>query len=210
MTTATDGRRRVPRAEREEEMLEAATRFFAARGFRNVSMDAIAAESGITKPMLYSYFGSKDGLFLACVERASAELRAEVRAAGLDAPAPDVGLYRGYVAVMRFVQENDELWSLLFPRGPESSGTFAAAGARAHDEMAALLAELIGALAELRGAAVEPDVLAHAMTGATIAVGTWSRGRDEPPEAHARRLMDVTWVGLRDLVEGESWSPPDG
>jgi AcrR family transcriptional regulator len=177
MATATDNRRRVPRAEREEQMVEAATALFAAHGFASVAMDAIAAACGITKPMLYSYFGSKDGLFLACVERASAELRAEVRAAGLGAPAPDVGLYRGYVAVMRFAQENEELWSLLYPHGPDERGTFAAAGARAHDDMAALLAELIGALAALRGSgdAVEPEPLAHMITGATIAIGSWSR-----------------------------------
>src|SRR5688500_12358608 len=62
-------RRQVPRAEREEQMLAAATQLFAERGYANVPMDAIATQTGITKPLLYSYFGSKEGLYAACIRR---------------------------------------------------------------------------------------------------------------------------------------------
>ena len=210
---ATTGptRRRLPRAEREEQMVAAATRIFAGRGFHAASMDEIAEASGITKPMLYAYFDSKEGLFLACVEKGSRELRAQVRAAALAAPTPERALYDGLVAVMRFVDDNDELWSVLYPHGPASSGTFAAAAARAHDEMSALLTELMTMLATRRGVtdevALESEPLAHALTGATIALGTWSRGRDEPVELHALRLMNFAWMGLGDMIEGELWLP---
>jgi AcrR family transcriptional regulator len=205
-------RRRVPRAVREEQMVEAAIGIFAARGFHSASMDEIAEASGITKPMLYAYFDSKEGLFLACVEKGSRELRAQVREAALGAPTPQQALYRGLVAVMRFVEENGELWAVLYPHGPGSSGTFSEAAARAHDEMSALLAELMTMLATRRGVAeevaLESEPLAHALTGATIAVGTWSRGRDEPAELHALRLMNFAWMGLGDLIAGELWLPP--
>ena len=214
--TATTGspRRRVPRAEREEQMVTEATRIFAARGFHAASMDEIAEASGITKPMLYAYFDSKEGLFLACVERGSAELRAQVRAAALAAPTPERALYDGLVAVMRFVEDTEELWSVLYPHGPSSSGTFAAAAARAHDEMSALLTELMTMLATRRGVAdevaLESEPLAHALTGATIALGTWSRGRGEPAELHALRLMNFAWKGLGDMLEGDLWLPGEG
>jgi AcrR family transcriptional regulator len=52
-----------------EEILDAATDVFAAEGFDRANMDAIAARAGITKPTLYSRFGSKEGLFAAAVER---------------------------------------------------------------------------------------------------------------------------------------------
>jgi AcrR family transcriptional regulator len=207
-------RRRVPRAVREEQMVEAAIGIFAARGFHSASMDEIAEASGITKPMLYAYFDSKEGLFLACVEKGSRELRAQVREAALGAPTAEQGLYRGLVAVMRFVEDNGELWAVLYPHGPGSGGTFAEAAARAHDEMSALLTELMTMLAERRGVAqdvaLESEPLAHALTGATIAVGTWSRGRDEPAELHALRLMNFAWMGLGDLIAGELWLPPPG
>ena len=47
-------------------MIEAASGLFAEHGFGGVSMDDIAKASGITKPMLYAYFDSKEGLFAAC------------------------------------------------------------------------------------------------------------------------------------------------
>ena len=51
-------------------MLDAAERVFSASGFHGASMDAIAAEAGISKPMVYNYFGSKEGIYLAYLARA--------------------------------------------------------------------------------------------------------------------------------------------
>ncbi|MCF4167627.1 TetR/AcrR family transcriptional regulator [Zavarzinia compransoris] len=61
--------RRVPRAEREAQMLKAAAGLFATQGYHATSMDDVAAACGVTKPMVYSYFGSKDGLITALLER---------------------------------------------------------------------------------------------------------------------------------------------
>ena len=55
-------------------MLDAAERVFSATGFHGASMDAIAAEAGISKPMLYNYFGSKEGIYLAYLSRAGRDL----------------------------------------------------------------------------------------------------------------------------------------
>ncbi|WP_420426924.1 TetR/AcrR family transcriptional regulator [Algiphilus sp.] len=63
-------RKRVPRAVREPQMLDAATEVFSERGFHAASMDDIAAKVDVTKPMLYAYFGSKEGLYRAAVQRA--------------------------------------------------------------------------------------------------------------------------------------------
>ena len=75
----TRGTRKVPREVREQQMLEAAESAFAARGFHAASVDAIAEASGITKPMVYAYFGSKEGLYRACMQRARARLLAALR-----------------------------------------------------------------------------------------------------------------------------------
>ncbi|TMK38605.1 MAG: helix-turn-helix transcriptional regulator [Actinobacteria bacterium] len=51
-------------------MLDVADAVFAERGYHGASMDDIARRVGVTKPMLYNYFGSKQGLYLAGVQRA--------------------------------------------------------------------------------------------------------------------------------------------
>ena len=52
------GTKRLPRAVREQQMLDAAVQMFSVNGYHETSMDAIAAEAQISKPMLYLYYGS--------------------------------------------------------------------------------------------------------------------------------------------------------
>ena len=63
------GTKRLPRAVREQQMLDAAVQMFSVNGYHETSMDAIAAEAEISKPMLYLYYGSKEELFGACLDR---------------------------------------------------------------------------------------------------------------------------------------------
>ena len=59
------GTKRLPRAVREQQMLDAAIKVFSRNGFYETSMDAVAREAQISKPMLYLYYGSKDELVVA-------------------------------------------------------------------------------------------------------------------------------------------------
>ena len=61
------GTKRLPRAVREQQMLDAAIKVFSRNGFYETSMDAVAREAQISKPMLYLYYGSKDELFAAAL-----------------------------------------------------------------------------------------------------------------------------------------------
>ncbi|GAB1478703.1 HTH-type transcriptional regulator RutR [Paracoccaceae bacterium] len=58
-------RREQNRAARTQRILEAALKVFAATGYTGTTMDAVAAEAGLTKPTLYQYFASKELLFQA-------------------------------------------------------------------------------------------------------------------------------------------------
>src|SRR5688500_19307159 len=110
-------RRRMPRAERELQMVAEARARFSTRGFAAVSVDELAAAVGVTKPMVYSDFGSKEGLFAAAVEQAGAELRASVARAAREDQPPDERIWHGLLAVFAFVDESAEAWDLLYPAG---------------------------------------------------------------------------------------------
>jgi AcrR family transcriptional regulator len=84
--TAT--RSRIPRAERERRILDAAVREFDRHGFRQASMERIAQGAGITKALVYQYFASKEGVYTACVERGRAEMFERMREAA-QAAGPD-------------------------------------------------------------------------------------------------------------------------
>ena len=68
------GTKGVPRADREQQILDAAVAEFGGRGYAHASMALIAQRAGISKPLIYEYFGSKEGLYLACLSRAGTHL----------------------------------------------------------------------------------------------------------------------------------------
>jgi AcrR family transcriptional regulator len=70
--------RRLPRAQRREQILTAATEAFARSGFAATSLEDIAAEAGITRVILYRHFDSKTDLYQAVLDRMCARLDAHV------------------------------------------------------------------------------------------------------------------------------------
>lgn len=84
-TTHRTADQQSPADQRRRELLEAADRVVLRDGPK-ASMNAIAAEAGITKPILYRHFGDKGGLYRALATRHTDALLSALRAA-LDAPA---------------------------------------------------------------------------------------------------------------------------
>jgi AcrR family transcriptional regulator len=156
-------RRRLPRKEREELMLQAAGRAFAARGFHAASMDAIAADAGVSKPMLYRYFGSKEQLYAAYVRATGNELVDRIRAPETRGQPADVRLRAGLRAFLSYVAARRAGWAVLHS---ETTAPTHAAIAR---EVAELRERIIRILITLF--ADEP--FAHAFAGAAESLATW-------------------------------------
>lgn len=85
METGQREDQRTATQRRRTELLEAAERVVLRDG-PEASMNAIAAEAGITKPILYRHFGDKSGLYRALAKRHTDALLATLRTA-LDSPA---------------------------------------------------------------------------------------------------------------------------
>jgi AcrR family transcriptional regulator len=179
-------------------MVAAAERLFSERGYHGTSMDEIATASGISKPMLYDYFGSKEGLFLACVERARGRLFEEIAGAVRGADEAEAALRAGVEAFLRFADEQRETWTVLFGEG----GRFNEAAAAIRAEQAGLIAQL---LRELPGWEREPDAeeldaLAHIFVGAAEAIAFWAVARPGITlDRVAGHLMAVLWPVVREL-----------
>src|SRR5919199_873681 len=161
---ATAPRKRVPRPEREQQMLEAADRVFARRGYAAASMDEIAAEVGVTKPMLYAYFGSKEGLYLASVQRAGEMLAERLRDSAEGGPAER--LQAGVRAFFAFVDERRSSWAVLYREASAGGGPVAARVASLRGAIAATVSQLFAEMADEGTDGLEPDPLAHALVGA--------------------------------------------
>ena len=97
-STATGTRKRTARthdaARTREDILAVARRAFARDGFNGARVDAIAARTSTTKRMIYYYFGGKEQLYIAVLERAYAEIRAAEAGLHLEALSPEVAIRR--------------------------------------------------------------------------------------------------------------------
>ena len=70
MTNPTAGnnhRKRMTGRERREQLLDIGRKLFAERGFEGTSVEEIAAQAGVSKPVVYEHFGGKEGLYAVVV-----------------------------------------------------------------------------------------------------------------------------------------------
>lgn len=183
-------------------MLEVAGRVFAVEGYHGASMDEIAVGVGVTKPMLYAYFGSKDGLYSAYMDRVGADLLAAMDAAVDPALAPANQVLASMTAFLGFVDEHRPGWAVLQRELASGAGAVAADVARVRAaivrRMAALLAsELDATLA---------DALAHGFVGAGELLAAWWLDHPDATRSEmAARIMEVGWIGVGGVLEGRRW-----
>lgn len=180
--------RRMPRPERERQMLEVAGRSFAARGFHAVSMDEIAARAGISKPMLYHYFGSKEGLYVAYVRQQGSALLAGMRNATEPDASPAERLWEGTLAFLGYVDEHRPGWALLYREAVNQGGPLAAEIAGLRAGIAAIVHRLFLRVAGADGGGTS-EALAHAFVGAGESVANWWLEHPDEPREHVAQLL---------------------
>lgn len=192
---------RVPRAVREQQVLAVAESLFAERGYRGASMDELASRVGVSKPVVYDLVGSKESLYLRCVERAGRALAEVVSTAALTETDPEERMRAGAVAFLRFVAEEQGGWDLLLTAGPEPGAEPILA---IREQQSALLTVLTRETVE--GLGVELDewriaALAHALNGAFEGLAYWWReNRDVPPEELVDWITALFYPGIRALA----------
>ncbi len=188
-------RRRVTREQRDRQILDAAVAVFAERGYQATSMDAVAELVGVTKPVLYDHFGSKEGLLLGCVARARAELLEVTTTAAAGASSPEQMLRLGFRAFFDYLDSHAPAWTLLYQETalPVGSAADALEGIRAQqtDFIAALLAAQ-----DPTADARRVQAWAQVMVGACERLALWRRGSEVTAAQATEYLMDLVWSGI--------------
>ena len=189
-------RRRMSRAAREQQMLDVAEEVFGERGYQATSMDEIAERCGVSKPMLYEYFGSKDGLLVACVTRSKAELLDVTQKAMAGAATPEDVLWRGMVAYFSFIDAHSDSFAMLLREPTAASPETAEAVEATRRQQSALIA---GVLATFAPSAPADAIEAYTqiIMGASERMALWLTSRpDVSAEDAARHMTDYGRQGL--------------
>jgi AcrR family transcriptional regulator len=112
-------RKRLTLEQRRSRILAAATRIFAHKGYDGASMSGIATAAGITKPVLYDHFASKDELFETLLRSIRDGLLAKGRTIGQSSAGDDVKFRSAIDAFFAFVEAQPDAAKILLivPQG---------------------------------------------------------------------------------------------
>ncbi|MEU6641978.1 helix-turn-helix domain-containing protein [Saccharomonospora sp. NPDC046836] len=190
----------MPRAQRERQMVEIAEIVFAERGYSAASMDDIADRVGVSKPMLYEYFNSKEGLLLACISEARAQLRHVTEQAVAGATDAQDAMRRGLQAFFVFIRERRQAWALVRHEstliGTSAAQEIEATRQQQTDLIAALMT---GYFDDADAGRVE--AAAEFVVGGCERLAIWcERHEDVTPEVATQHAMDLLWYGLERLA----------
>jgi AcrR family transcriptional regulator len=204
---AAGGTKRLPRAVREQQMLDAAVQMFSANGYHETSMDAIAAQAQISKPMLYLYYGSKEELFGACLSRELSRFIEAVRADVDIKGSPREVLRRTIGSVLHYIDANRASWIVLYTQATSSQ-----AFAHTVREGRGRIIDLVARLLETGTRHPVPDtdfhMMAVALVGAGEAVAARVSAGDADVDEAAELLINLFWRGLKGASAEKDPAPP--
>src|ERR1700747_941673 len=163
---------RVPRKVRRTQLLELGEQLFMEKGYGGFSIDDLCRAAGVSRPIVYEHFGSKDGIYIACLRRIRSELEHALLAAAGDGSDLLSTVQNAAEAWFSIVQRDPRRWSLVY------GGTTGLVGPLA-DQLAELrditVAHIGLVLRQYAPDASEEEVTlwAHSVSGAGEQLGRW-------------------------------------
>ncbi|GAA1917422.1 TetR/AcrR family transcriptional regulator [Streptantibioticus ferralitis] len=197
--SARRGRRvRMTGKERREQLLDIGRALFAERGFEGTSVEEIAHQAGVSKPVVYEHFGGKEGLYAVVVDREMRVLLDMVTSA-LTGGHPRELLEQAAFALLDYIEQSTDGFRILVRDSPvaQSTGTFASL----ISDIATQVEDILGLEFKQRGfdAKLAP-MYAQALVGMVALTGQWWLDARRPKKAEvAAHLVNLAWNGLSGL-----------
>jgi AcrR family transcriptional regulator len=203
-------RKRLTADARREVIERAATEVFAERGYRSASIDEIARRSGVSPPVVYDHFRSKQDLHRRLLERHFAELREIWTEYMVQDDPPEMRMARALDAWFGYVQTHPYAWRMLFQDTSGDPGVQAIHREVAAQSRAALLpllarepgAREIAGSAEQEALDMVWEILRAVLQGLAL---WWYEHQDVSREQVVATAMNALWIGFDRARRGETW-----
>jgi AcrR family transcriptional regulator len=192
--------------ERREQLLDVGRRLFAERGLDGTSIEEVAAQADVSKPVVYEHFGGKEGLYAVVVDR-EVERFVAMATSLLGGENSMEKFEVAAVGLMRYIQDNSDGFRILVrDSNPSSgSGTFASL----ISDIAGQVEYILGDLFEERGYDAKlTSMYAQMLVGMVAFAGQWWLDARKPElEEVAAHLVNLAWHGLSELDPKPRISP---
>ena len=194
-------KRRMRGPERRAQLLAVARRVFGKAGFHGVSMDDVAKEAGVTKPILYDHFNSKEELYVALLDADASSLEERVRTA-LQAPTGNrQRIQQSFQAYFDFVDEHAGGFRLFMQETMGGEEMFRSRVQEVRERIVREVGDLIARESRGRIERRDADTVSLALVGMVETVAQRDPGG---PKAERRRSVDtlvrLAWRGITNLT----------
>lgn len=184
--------------ERREQLIVVARELFAERGYEAASIEEIAERAGVSKPVVYDHFGSKEGIYTVIADRevrALVDLIKEALAPG----HPRRTVTRAVEAFLAYIEDEQAGFQILVRDPP--AGTGGGSLPIVMDEVAQAVEELLITELESRGYRREmAPIIARCLVGMIAMPGQWWSVAGGPGRKYvAAQIVNLAWNGLGDL-----------
>lgn len=201
MAENTQTKRRMRAPERRQQLLEVARKVFGRRGYHTVTMDSVAKEAGVTKPILYDHFPSKRELYLALLEADLAGLKQRLDD-GLESSRGNRERIRAsFQAYFDFVDDHAEGFRLLMQEAVGGEREFRDMVFRFRDEILESVTEVIARESKGKLDRKEAGDVALGLIGMAETAAQRDPGA---PKEQRRRTVDtlvrLAWRGITGLT----------
>ena len=192
--------------ERREQLLDIGRRLFAERGLDGTSIEEIAAQAGVSKPVVYEHFGGKEGLYAVVVDR-EVERFLTMATELLSGEDTMEKFELAAVALLHYIESNSDGFRILVrDSNPASgSGTFASLISDIAGQVEYILADV------LKERGYDPKlapVYSQMLVGMVAFAGQWWLDVRKPKlEEMAAHLVNLAWNGLSELHPKPKLSP---
>jgi AcrR family transcriptional regulator len=203
-------RKRLSADARRASIETAATNVFAELGYRGASIDEIARRSGVTPPVLYDHFASKQDLYGKLLERHFADLRKVWRENFLGEAPPRERVARSFDAWFAYIETHPFAGRMLFrdtTGGPKIEAMHQEVAASSRAAIMGLFAgqpeveKVIGPEVE-QGLEMAWIVMRGVLQGLAM---WWYEHPQVPRERVVATAMNALWVGWERTQAGEAW-----
>ena len=189
-------RSRMSAADRRRQVLDVGLEVFARHGYHETSMSALAAEAGVTKPVLYQHFASKHDLFAEVLAETGDRLMRAIEASEVE-ETPRRRVEAGFRSFFRFFEEQPAAFDVLYGTSVAVDPDFRKDARRVRDTFAEYLTGLIRTVDHGSALAMAAGIngLSEGM------IRHWMHG-DDPRSAEemAALAARLAWGGLESLT----------
>lgn len=195
---ASAPRVRMSGSQRREQLIGVGRKLFAKKGYEAVSVEEIANEAKVSKPVVYEHFGGKEGLYAVIVDREMNNLLNRI-VSSLTGDHPRLLLEQAGLALFDYIEDETDGFRIMVRDSPvsQSSGSFASLIVEVATETDHILAE------QFKQRGFNPklsQMYSQMLVGMVALTGQWWLDVRKPgKDKVVANLVNLAWNGLSHL-----------